>query len=454
MTTPTIPAVEMPAASIWRFILPSLVGVLFFLLPVRFDGSYTILMGVLTELANAAIGDAGAWVVITILTVSAIVTPLVSWFRIDLLSSDHPWRHIVDVETPWVLLRMVGALCAWLIHFQLGPQWLWHESTGGVALYDLAAAIVTLFFFAAFLLPFLTDYGFMEFVGTSCRGVFRRIFNLPGRSAIDATASWLAAAAVGILITSQQYQRGYYSAREAAVIATNFSITSLPFCLFTTEFIGLGHMFITVYGCVFVLGVIAAIIVPRLPPLSRIPDDYFPGVGKQVHESTPEGQTLLQHAVQEATQRAATGPGPRRLVQSAIGNVLDIWFGLLPAVVAVAMAGMAIAEFTPIMRWISWPFIPVLELLQLPEAATAAPTMVVGFLDMFLPAALGQAIESELTRFVVCCVSLTQLIYMSEVGVLLLKSPLPLNFWNLVQIFFIRTLLMLPLAALAGHMIY
>ena len=86
-------------------------------------------------------------------------------------------------------------------------------------------------------------------------------------------------------------------------------------------------MFIPVYGCVFVLGVIAAIIVPRLPPLSRIPDDYFPGVGKQVHESTPEGQTLLQHAVQEATQRAATGPGPRRLVQSAIGNVLDIWFG-------------------------------------------------------------------------------------------------------------------------------
>jgi len=51
-------------------------------------------------------------------------------------------------------------------------------------------------------------------------------------------------------------------------------------------------------------------------------------------------------------------------------------------------------------------------------------------------------------------VSLTQLIYMSEVGVLLLKSPLPLNLWNLVQIFFIRTLLLLPLGALAGHLIY
>ncbi len=135
MTTPTASAVELPATSIWRFILPSLVGIVFFLLPVRFDGNYTILMGVLTELANAAMGDAAGWVVIIILTVSAIVTPLVSWFRIELVPQHHPWRHIVDVDTPWVVLRLIGALCAWLIHFQLGPVWLWHESTGGVALY-------------------------------------------------------------------------------------------------------------------------------------------------------------------------------------------------------------------------------------------------------------------------------------------------------------------------------
>ena len=46
---------------------------------------------------------------------------------------------------------------------------------------------------------------------------------------------------------------------------------------------------------------------------------------------------------------------------------------------------------------------------------------------MFLPAVLGKGIESELTRFVVACVSLTQLIYMSEVGVLIIKAKLPLN---------------------------
>jgi nucleoside recognition membrane protein YjiH len=79
--------------------------------------------------------------------------------------------------------------------------------------------------------------------------------------------------------------------------------------------------------------------------------------------------------------------------------------------------------------------------------------MLVGFFEMFLPAAIGQDIESELTRFVIAAVSLTQLIYMSEVGVLLLRSPIPLNFWNLVQIFLLRTLVALPLAATVAHAI-
>jgi len=81
----------------------------------------------------------------------------------------------------------------------------------------------------------------------------------------------------------------------------------------------------------------------------------------------------------------------------------------------------------------------------LPEAEAAAPALVVGFADMFLPAVLGQSIESELTRFVIASMSLTQLIYMSEVGVLLLKSKIPLNFIELVSIFVIRTLITLPL---------
>ena len=41
-------------------------------------------------------------------------------------------------------------------------------------------------------------------------------------------------------------------------------------------------------------------------------------------------------------------------------------------------------------------------------------------------------------------VAITQLIYMSEVGVLILKTRIPLNFINLVTLFVLRTIIALP----------
>jgi nucleoside recognition membrane protein YjiH len=439
-------------ANLIRFVLPSSLGIFCFLTPVTYGGKVTILIGVLTSLANELLAESRIPLLLFIVSFSASLTTLVSLQIFSVPNVKPVWRDLIDVSRLWVILRVLGATCAWMIYLKQGPEWIWHDSTGQIALNDLAGGIMTLFIFAAFLLPLLTDFGFMEFVGASVRGVFRRVFNLPGRSVVDAMASWLTAAAVGITITSQQYQRGFYTARESAVIATNFSITSLPFCLLTTEFIGLGHAFFQVYATVFVLGLIAAIITPRLPPLSRIPDEFFPGTELRSEEKTKNSR--VSGALQSALERAAQAPGLMSVMREATKNVLDIWFGLLPAVVLLGTLGMAIVEYTPIMQWLSWPFVWLLELLRLPEAHLAAPTMVVGFFEMFLPAAVGASIESELTRFVVCCVGLTQLIYMSEVGVLILKTPLPLNFLNLAQIFLLRTLIVLPLSAAIAHLLY
>ena len=59
--------------------------------------------------------------------------------------------------------------------------------------------------------------------------------------------------------------------------------------------------------------------------------------------------------------------------------------------------------------------------------------MVIGFTDMFLPVILAEGlITSQLTLFVVATVSVTQLIFMAEVGGLLLGSKIPVNFLDLV----------------------
>jgi nucleoside recognition membrane protein YjiH len=89
--------------------------------------------------------------------------------------------------------------------------------------------------------------------------------------------------------------------------------------------------------------------------------------------------------------------------------------------------------------------------MQIPDAVTAAPAMLAGFAEMFLPAVMTKGVESELTRFVVISVSITQLIYMTEVGVLILKTRIPLGFMDLVTIFLLRTLITLPIITAIAH---
>lgn len=323
--------------------------------------------------------------------------------------------------------------------------------TGGVMLNDLAPVLLTFFLFAALLLPFLVEFGLMEFIGSLARRPFRFLFNLPGRSAIDATASWMGSATVGVLITTQQYERGYYNRRESAVIATNFSIVSIAFALLITSFIGINHLFAQFYITVVVAGLTAALIVPRLPPLSRKANTYHEPAGCQLREEGSEGMGLLRHSLLLAMRRARYAPGPRQLMLNALYNVGDIFFGLLPLVFAIGTIGLVLAEFTPLFTWLSYPMIPVLELLHIPEAEAAAPAMLVGFAERFLPAVLASNIDSELTRFVVACLSLTQLIYMSEIGALILKSKIPLALWELAAIFLLRTAITLPIIAFMAH---
>lgn len=121
---------------------------------------------------------------------------------------------------------------------------------------------------------------------------------------------------------------------------------------------------------------------------------------------------------------------------------------------ALGTIALVVAEYTPVFNVLAYPIVPLLELLQIPQAAAAAPAMIVGFADMFLPAVVGSGIESELTRFVIAAMSLTQLIYMSEIGILLIKSKIPISFLDLFIIFIQRTIITLPIVALLAHFFF
>jgi nucleoside recognition membrane protein YjiH len=436
--------------AIRAFALPSILGILAFLTPINVDGNWTIMMGWLSTEATNFVGGTMAWIVFALLWISVLGTAIVKLVGHGRYPHDSMMFRLFQVAPVWVALRGIGAVMGTMTIFQIGPEIFWHASTGGTVLHDLAFAIVPLFLFAGLLMPFLTDYGLMEFVGTMVKRVFRKLFTLPGRSAIDALASWMSSAPVGVLITIQQYVSGHYLAREAAVIATNFSVVSVPFALIVANTVGVGHMFPSYYLAVVVTGVITAMIMPRIWPLSGFPDTPYTVV-HPLREKMAEDGSLFREAIDLATQRAANAPPLRQQFHTSVGHIFDIWFGLVPAVIAVGGAGLMLANYTPILQWLTAPLVPALEMFGLPEAATAAPALVAGFLDMFLPALLVANVDAEITRFVIGVISLTQLIYMSEIGILMIKCEIPLRFHHLFIIFVLRTIIGLPIVLAFAH---
>ena len=59
-----------------------------------------------------------------------------------------------------------------------------------------------------------------------------------------------------------------------------------------------------------------------------------------------------------------------------------------------------------------------------------------------------------MTRFIVGDASITQIIYMSEVGALILKSNIKLNILELFGIFMLRTLISLVVITSVAHLFY
>ncbi|WP_447895082.1 YjiH family protein [Vreelandella sp. GE22] len=440
----------IPRSHLLKFLIPSVVGVLLFLVPFQTGESVNIGMGMMADGLQALLGQALPLIAMLVLCVSVVVTLYVKTTNPAWARGGH-FGDMFNVGPIWVALRILGAVFVVMTYFQVGPEFVTASFTGGVMLDDLAPVLLTFFFFAAILLPFLVEFGFMEFIGSLVRKPFRIIFNLPGRSAIDATASWMGSGTVGVLITSQQYEQGFYNGREASVIATNFSVASIAFSLLVANFVGINHLFVPFYFTVVVSGLVAAIIVSRIPPLSLKANDYYAPVGCQISEENTGKAGLFRYSLLQATRRAAGAPGPVALAKLALINVIDIFLTLLPLVFAIGTVALILAEFTPLFTWLSYPMVPVLELLRIPEAQAAAPATLVGFADMFLPAVLATNIDSELTRFVIACLSMTQLVYMSEIGALLLKSKIPIALWELAVVFLLRTAITLPIIAFMAH---
>ncbi|MGG7144462.1 YjiH family protein [Clostridium nigeriense] len=437
------------------FIIPSLVGILLFIVPIKFNEEITIPVALMSKFLATILDGYLTTIITLIICISAICSIITKILKPDLIIKNEFLNTLFNVSTIWFIARILGAVFCTLSLFNFGPAIITNSATGSFVLNDLLTILFTIFFFAGLLLPLLLNFGLLEFFGAVLAKVMRPVFTLPGRSSIDCITSWLGDGTLGIILTNKQYEEGFYSKREAAIISTTFSAVSITFSLIVIDTVGLSHLFVPFYLTVTFSGIVAAIILPRIYPLRNIPNTYYNNRENRDDETIPEGYNSFSWGYKKALEKAEQNPGIKDFIIDGFKNVLDMWLGVLPVVMALATIALIIAEYTSVFQVLGLPFIPYLNLLQVPEAVAASQTLVVGFADMLLPSVLAaNSITSDMTKFIVACTSVSQLIYMSEVGGVLLGSKIPVSLKQLLIIFIERTIITLPVIVLIANFIF
>lgn len=443
------------------FIVPSVVGILLFMIPIQVDGSWTIAVKVVADVISTALEGFLPLLCVIIVTVSAVLGAI-SLGKPSFITS-YPIVDETFTATPvWAIIRIIGAVFIWIVYLGIGAddggilQMICDaDGGGGFVLNDLLTVLVVIFLLAGLLLPLLLDFGLLEFIGALLTKVMRPLFKIPGRAAVDCITSWIGDGTLGVMLTANQYESGYYSAREASIISTTFSAVSITFSIVVLAQVGLMDYFGVYYLLICLIGIACAIILPRVPPLSLKKDTYLVE-GKAMAENLPEGySSSAQYGLALAIGRVDEHRGIGQFLENGAKNAAGMWFGVLPVVMCIGTLALVLANNTQIFDVLGMPFMPLLDLLQVPEASEVSKTMVVGFTDMFTPSIIAaDLVSSDMSRFIVAVISVTQLIYLSEVGGLILGSKIPVNLLELFVLFLERTIISLLIVAPLAHIIF
>lgn len=426
-----------------KFIIPSILGVVIFFVPV-FNGNTPLVWCV--SLINDLLGKGRDIIAVCAFCIMSVCILLSLSKRFPKLD-----RFFQDDGRFTKFSVIFGSLIGALVLSGAAPDFIMNPAVGPEAV-NVGCTIFVTILIAGCLVMMLAEFGLLQFVGAFLEPLMRPIYKLPGSAAVDSLASFVCAPSVGVLLTNSIYCQKLYTGREAASIATNFSVCSLGFFAALTAWGGIEHLYSKVVLSSFVIVFLIAVVMIRIPPLSRIPSVYIDGSPLELQKAQLSYRGVGKRAISMALAKAEQCTG-QMVVDTLKGTII---FTIKVSVYAVTLCifALSIAEYTPVFNWLAYPFTPILNWLHVPEAAVAAPSVMVGLIDMALPVIFIMGKElPEAAIFFVTVLSTVQIVFLAESGVAVLESKIPLNIGKMVVIFLERTIICIPLVALAMHLL-
>lgn len=434
-----------------KFIIPSSLGLFLFLFPIKHQGNWTIPYGIVAEYIEIAFKNYWSYLIALFLVISLTLSVLYNFIKPTFLMKSPTLERLSKSSKFDLFMRLLAVIFIIMVLTKQGPNFIINKNTGSTAL-EILELVVPWLIVACFVMPLLLQFGIMELTGILVRDFMRPLFKVPGRATLDCLASFIGSGTVGILITNTQFKEGYYTRKETNIISTCFSLISISFCIVIVKTIGIYHLFFPMYATVVGSSLIAAMILPRIYPLKSMPDTYYENSGKKIDEEILKGESKFEKGLHQAIKKADSNKSFIRIIYNSFLNIIDLFISLNPLIISIATIALIFTEYTSIFEILSTPLVPILEFLKIPEALKAAPALFVGFIDLFLPVIIGKGVESEMTKFIIACLSATQLIFMTETGPIILRSGAGLKFKDLLIIFFERTIITLPIIIIVAKL--
>ncbi|WP_077328593.1 YjiH family protein [Virgibacillus siamensis] len=412
--------------NILKFVIYSFIGAFTFFIPITMNGKSTIPLDHMVTFVQENFTAAVPYYILFVIIFGA-VHPFVN----------KTWNKDT-VYTVLSFFKVIGMVVALMLVFNFGPEWLFAPDLGPFLFDSLVTSVGILVPIGAVFLALLVGYGLLEFIGVIVQPVMKPIWNTPGRSAIDAVASFVGSYSIGLLITNKVFKEGKYTIKEATIIATGFSTVSATFMIVVAKTLGIMDIWNLYFWVTLVVTFLVTAITVRIWPLNKISDSYYNG-----QEGFPE-KKINENRLEEAWSQAMdTTEHSLPLFKNIWVNLKDGFImaaAILPSILSVGLLGLILATYTPVFDILGYIFYPFTWVVQLPEPLLAAKAASIEIAEMFLPALL--VVKASLvTKFVVAVLSVSAIIFFSALVPCILSTEIPISIPKLLVIWFERTIL-------------
>lgn len=433
-----------------KFLIFSIIGILYFFVPLAPTASgRTTWLVQSANLIKGWLKPCLSYIVlifVALLVIGCIIARVTDKF--PLLT-----KMYGSVKVYSIVLYVLGLIFAVMVVFQVGPAAILDPAVGADGLGISKTVIVTIIIAGLFVI-FVTDFGLLELIGALIEPLMRPVFKVPGYASIDAVTSFVANPTLGIFLTNRLYKDKMYTTREAASISTNFSFISTGFFAVLVESAGILDHYGDVVLWSFLLSFAIAAIMIRIPPLRGLPDLMYDGSPRPEEKKAKYSAELFKNAMIKAVE-TGNSVDVAATFKKTLMDVFIFAQKISAYIMCIYVLVMVVVKNTNIADYLGIPFVPILNLLGIPNAAEIAPSFILGLAEVALPSAFisGLGVAPAAAFFVVAVTAL-QIIMFSNSAVSIMESDIPLNVGKLVIIFFLRTLIAMPLVAIVTHFIF